>query len=50
MHRLLVKANVFSNSPILVTLTMETLLSAETSVLAKATMRNIPEEGILKPS
>jgi hypothetical protein len=44
---LLVTANVPS-SPILVTLMMEALRSSEMSVLAGATWRNIPEEGILR--
>jgi hypothetical protein len=43
---LVVTANVPS-WPILVTLMMEAILSSETSVLKRATLRNVPEDGIL---
>jgi hypothetical protein len=39
--------NVVHSSPILVTLMMKAIRSSETSVLAIAALRNIPEDGIL---
>jgi hypothetical protein len=45
--RLLVTANVVPSSPILVTMMIAAIRSSETSVLTRATWRNIPEDGIL---
>jgi hypothetical protein len=46
--QLLLTANVFPNSPILVTLMMEAIFSSETWVLKRVTRSNIPEYGIFK--
>jgi hypothetical protein len=43
----LVRANVLEELSTFFTLIMEALSSSETSVLTKATRRNIPEDGIL---
>jgi hypothetical protein len=47
-RRLLVTANIVPNSQILVTPMMEMIRSYETSVLTRATQRNIAEDGILR--
>jgi hypothetical protein len=46
--RLAVIVNIVTSSPILVILIMETILFSKTSVLTRATRRNIKQDGILR--
>jgi hypothetical protein len=43
---LIVTGNVVPSSPIIVSLMVEKIRSSETPVLTRATLRNVPEDGI----
>jgi hypothetical protein len=47
VFRLVVTANVVPSALIIVTLMMGAIYSSETSILTRATWRNIPEDSIL---
>jgi hypothetical protein len=47
VRRLLVTANIVPSSPIFVTLMLEAIIYCETSLLTRATRRNIREDDIL---
>jgi hypothetical protein len=48
VRRLLVRASVVPSSPVLVTLMMDALCSSDTSIFARATRSNIPEDAVLE--